>query len=403
MSRQKQAYRVKQTGYRNDLPYFDLLVPDRKARRLSATDKAAAIAEAAKLFPKIVAERPVVPNPRHVKEGTLRAAFNAYLASKAFDLYKPLTKSQRQSQINIVCALPAANGKRTVGDVELTHWLTHPDAPDAVRRVMASCGSKAAQANHLRKALDQMFVWLLDPDKAEAAEARLTFRISRKGTTNPCRDVAKAKPMRGSNGRIKRGYTPFTSGQVDDWLTNAKDDPAEHRVVRLLQMTGARLSDLLRLNRGMIKQTPDGKVLTYVCEKGKGSAFRSTDSVAVVPMVPELEALIAEVPAEQFCFIVSEFGRPFSCTEGLGNRIRKWRRAAGLPEGLSAHSMRKAATHWWLRHHRDLIANNFSLKTIFGWATDKELERYTADFAREEEARGMLIKLADRRKARAAQ
>jgi hypothetical protein len=60
--------------------------------------------------------------------------------------------------------------------------------------------------------------------------------------------------------------------------------------------------------------------------------------------------------------------------------------------------MRKAATHWWPRNHRELIANNFSLKTIFGWATDKELNRYTRDFDRAEEARGMLVRPADRRK-----
>ena len=48
--------------------------------------------------------------------------------------------------------------------------------------------------------------------------------------------------------------------------------------------------------------------------------------------------------------------------------------------------MRKAATHWWLRNHRDLIPNTFALKTIFGWVTDKELNRYTRDFDREAEA-----------------
>jgi hypothetical protein len=133
------------------------------------------------------------------------------------------------------------------------------------------------------------------------------------------------------------------------------------------------------------------------------SAYWAQDAVAVIPMVPELEALIAELPAEQLMLIVSKHGRAYSCSEGLGNRIRKWRRAAGLPEGLSAHGMCKAVTHWWLRNHRDLIANNFSLKTIFGWATDKELDRYTRDFNREEEARGMLVRLADRRKAKLAQ
>jgi hypothetical protein len=60
--------------------------------------------------------------------------------------------------------------------------------------------------------------------------------------------------------------------------------------------------------------------------------------------------------------------------------------------------MRKAASHWWLRNHRDLISNTFALKTIFGWVTDKELNRYTR-FDREAEAVGMLIKLRERRKA----
>jgi hypothetical protein len=36
---------------------------------------------------------------------------------------------------------------------------------------------------------------------------------------------------------------------------------------------------------------------------------------------------------------------------------------------------------------------------IFGWAIDKELNEYTADFDRAEEARGMLIRLRARRKA----
>jgi hypothetical protein len=39
------------------------------------------------------------------------------------------------------------------------------------------------------------------------------------------------------------------------------------------------------------------------------------------------------------------------------------------------------------------------LKTIFGWVTDKELNRYTRDYDREAEADGMLIKLSERQKA----
>lgn len=393
--RRKLPYRIRLNSHRNGHPVFDLAIPGHKDRRLAATDRQAAEAEAAALF-KALADQPATKTAP--ANGTLQAAITDYLASKTFDLYNPLTQSQRRSQIRIILGMPASSGKHELGESLLVDWLHGGDAPDTVRRIMASCGDKWAQANHLRKALDQFFVWLL-ADDPQAAEARLRFRVG-KHATNPCTGVAKAKPVRTKGGKLRHGYTPFTAEQVDDWLINAKDDPAERLVVQLLLMTGARLSDLVRLNRGMIKQTPEGRVLTYICKKGSDSAFRP-QSIAAVPMVPELEALIAELPKDRFVFIHSENDRPFSCTEGLGNRIRKWRRAAGLPEGLSAHSMRKAATHWWLRNHRDLIANNFSLKTIFGWATDKELNEYTRDFDRAEEARGMLIRLADRRKANA--
>ena len=159
-------------------------------------------------------------------------------------------------------------------------------------------------------------------------------------------------------------------------------------------MTGARVSDLRRLNRGMIKATPNGRVLTYIPTKGDDSAFRDgRPDPAVVPLVPELEALIAEVPSDRFTFIHSEWDRPYQSDRSMSQTFRTWRPEAGLPKGLSGHGMRKAATHWWLRNHRELIPNNFALKTIFGWVTDKELERYTRDFNREAEADGMLIRL----------
>jgi site-specific recombinase XerC len=388
MGRPKKDYRIK-PGRRDDgQPFFDLLV-DGKKFRLAATDQASAEAEGQARFAQLGTTKPPTTAI------TLQDAFTAYLASDTFKLYKALTQSQRRSHIELIMATPASNGKHELRDSLLGDWLHDPEAPDTVRRIMSLCGTKAAAANHRLKALNQFFIWLLGPE-AQAGEARLTLKVGRH-PTNPCSAVAKATPKRSKDGVFKQGYTPFTTDQVSDWLHASKDDPDENRVVRLLLMAGARLSDLIRLNRGMIKQTDAGRVLTYTCEKGKDSAFRPP-SIAVVPMVPELEALIAEVPHDQFVFIQSEHGRPYSCTESLGNRIRKWRRAAGLPEGLSAHSMRKAATHWWLRNHRDLIANNFSLKTIFGWATDKELDRYTRDFAREEEAKGMLIKLSERRK-----
>jgi hypothetical protein len=394
----RKAYYVQRAGSRRDgSSFFDMVVDGRK-HRLGATTREAADAEAKARYERLAAERAPAPTSRHVPAGTLRAGFAAYFASDTFALYKPLTQRQQRSHAELVMRTPTPSGSRELGDTKLGDWLTGREAPDSVQRVMSLCGSKAAAANHRLKVLNNFFRWLLSKSEPQAGGARLAFNVSAHAT-NPCRDVEKAKPKRGKDGKRRTGHTPFETVQVEDWLDDCKDDAEQHRAVRLMQITGARTSDLHRLNRGMIKTLPGvGRVLTYTCEKGKGSAFRNADSVAVVPMVPELEALVAELPKDRFVFIHSENDQPHRCAEGLGNRIREWRRDAGLPEGLSAHGMRKAATHWWLRNHRDLIANNFSLKTIFGWVTDKELERYTADFDREEEARGMLVRLADRRK-----
>ena len=402
MPRKKKDYRIKLSGHRDSLPFFDLVVEGRKYR-LEATSREAAEPEAKARFEKIAAEQ----DARQVKQAakpkrpfepnTLRDAFTDYTASDTFKLYKPLTQSQRRSLIELILKTKVQSGRRTLGQTKLSDWLHGAEAPDAVRYLMSICGTKAAAANHRLRALDQFFTWLLGAE-AQAGEARLKFRVG-KHAINPCRDVVKATPKRSKDGSFRRGYRPFTNNQVEEWLRACKEDAEQRRVVRLLLMTGARISDLRRLNRGMIKTVEGGgRVLSYTCEKGRDSAFRP-ESVAVVPIVPELEALIAELPSDRFVFIHSEWNRPFTCGESLGTRIRKWRRGIGLPEGLSAHSMRKAATHWWLRNHRDLIANNFSLKTIFGWATDKELERYTSDFDRAEEARGMLVRLAARSKA----
>lgn len=401
MGRRKHDYYVRLARYRDGKPEFDLTVDGRR-HRLKARTKEEAEPEGKARYEQIKAEAATATSAPTIKAkpGTLRDGMALYQESDAWDLYKPLTHRQMRSSMNAIMTTPASSGGRLLGESLLADWLHDVEATDSVKRIMALCGKKYGAANHRLKALNNFFTWLLGDDDPQQGEARLRLKVG-KHARNPCLGVAKAKPKRGADGKISQGHTPFTRDQVADWLVNAKDDPEEHRTIRLLLMVGGRTSDLHRLGRHMIRTTPAGRFLEFTCEKGKGSAFRKSrvDSVARVPLVPELEALIAEIPEGRLCFIHSEWGRPFACAESLGNRIRKWRRAAGLPEGLSAHGMRKAATHWWLRHHRDLIKSVFDLKTIFGWMTDKEVERYTADFDREEAVRGMLVNLADRRRA----
>jgi hypothetical protein len=224
----------------------------------------------------------------------------AYLKSDTFELYKPGTVKQRRSMFDVIARSPASNGRHVLGDSLLVDWLHGTDARDAVLRIMGACGEKVEAAHRRLIALNQFFTWLLG-DEPQAAAARSTFRINVKTAFNPCKNVDSPKRKRTKGCTMRRGHTPFTNDQVEEWLEATKDDPEQHRAVRFLRITGARISDLHRLNRGMIKRTPHGPVLTYVPAKGDDSAFREgRPDPAVVPFIPELQALIDEVPTDRF-------------------------------------------------------------------------------------------------------
>jgi integrase len=405
MARPRKDYRVKFHSWRGERERYELIACGRR-ELLRAGSRAEAKAEGAARYQQLVAEQaaeriakaaPGPLRPALVPAAlSLRAAVVAYFGSATFHRYKPLTVKQRRSSFDLIFLQPASNGRHVLADSLLADWLAAPDGREAVLRVMGACGKAVYAAHHRLVALNQFFDWLLGTHP-QAAQARVRFKVGR-SATNPCLGLSAPQPERDGQ---RRGHVPFMHEDVATWLHACKDDAEQHRAVRFLQITGARVSDLWRFNRGMIRQTAAGRVLAYRPAKGDDSLFREgPPPEAVVPMVPELEALIAEVPADRFCFVHSALDRPFKSAASMSMKVQKWRKECGLPEGMSAHGMRKAATHWWLRHHRDLLGGGkgtFALKTIFGWVTDKELERYTKDFDRMIEAEAMLVKLSDRR------
>ena len=64
---------------------------------------------------------------------------------------------------------------------------------------------------------------------------------------------------------------------------------------------------------------------------------------------------------------MTERGVPFTAN-GFGNKFQDWVKAAGLPVGLAAHGLRKAA---------DNGATDRQLMALFGWETEKEANRNT--------------------------
>jgi hypothetical protein len=92
-------------------------------------------------------------------------------------------------------------------------------------------------------------------------------------------------------------------------------------------------------------------------------SFRSskTGTQIDIPVLPELQSALEATPSNNWTFLVTELGKPFTAN-GLGNWFRDRCREAGL-DGLSAHGLKAAATRF---------ANNgataHELMSWFGWS-----------------------------------
>lgn|GEM_PF-721408 len=108
----------------------------------------------------------------------------------------------------------------------------------------------------------------------------------------------------------------------------------------------------------------------------------------VLPLHPELDAIIAATPTSGPTFLVTEFGKPFT-SNGFGNRFRKWCDEAGLPPHCSAHGLRKAAA----TRLAEPGATELEIRAVTGHQTSKEVDRYTKAASQKRMAEAGMSKL----------
>jgi integrase len=128
----------------------------------------------------------------------------------------------------------------------------------------------------------------------------------------------------------------------------------------LLLYTGQRRGEVITMGRQHVK----GGILTV--RQGK------TGAVVFLPILPELQAILAASEAGQMTFLTTATGKPFT-----GGSFTNWFgaacRAAGLPLGLSAHGLRKAMC----RRLAEAGCSANQIAAISGHATLREVGRYT--------------------------
>jgi len=128
----------------------------------------------------------------------------------------------------------------------------------------------------------------------------------------------------------------------------------------LLLYTAQRRGDVIRMGRQHIK---DGFIRV---------AQQKTGAVLEIPIVQELREILAAHPAEHLTFLTTRAGQPFTGV-GFTNWFRERCAEAGLPRGLVAHGLRKAAC----RRLAEAGCSASQIAAISGHATLREIERYT--------------------------
>jgi integrase len=275
----------------------------------------------------------------------LRALCELYYKSPEFKRLGQRTRYIRRALLESICLSTIANGAAR-GDLpyramEARHVLE-------IRNAWFDNGPEAA--NSRLKALRQVFAWAIGATHADR---------------NPARDVPY---LRGN----PNGFHTWTVEEVRQYETRHPIGSKARLALALLQMTGVRRSDVVRLGRQMIRPAspgvlPQGPWLHFTETKGEGRALKER----AIPILPQLNAIIEATPSGHMTFLVTAFGKPFTAN-GFGNRFREWCNEAGLMH-CSAHGLRKAGATIAAENG----ATEHQLMAIYGWESPKQAALYT--------------------------
>ena len=136
------------------------------------------------------------------------------------------------------------------------------------------------------------------------------------------------------DGRAEESDFAWTEEDVQKYEARHPVGTKARLALDLFLYTGVRISDVVRLGRGMER---DG-CLVFTEEKG-GSR---TPKRHVLQILPPLRRSIdaTSCATTHLVYLVTEFGTPYT-KKGLGNWFKRRCREAGVDPDLSAHGLRK--------------------------------------------------------------
>ncbi len=286
-----------------------------------------------------------------IRKGTVAALVHSYLNSITFGELAGETKRTRK---NILNNFSKEHGDKPVALLKRQH-------------IVAMFTKKAPKRFAARN-------WL------KTVRALMQFAVA--DGTLKADPTASIKNLSGKTD----GFRQWDDGDIAKFEKRWPIGTRERLAMALLLWTLQRRGDVVRMGRQHIRQTEDGPVLDVKQNK--------TGAKLAIPVLPELQGVLDATRSDHLTFLITGFNKPFAVA-GFTNWFREACNAAGVPQGTSAHGLRKAGC-------RRFAELGFTVHEIAAWsghADLRELAKYTKAVDQARLAWAGAAKLAKKRTA----
>jgi integrase len=279
-----------------------------------------------KSYEAALAGQPAIePGRGKISPGSMRALAISYFASPAFTLLAPTTRGNYRRAIERFCA---QHGERVVNEMQRQHVI----------KLLAALADRPQAANQLRMMLRLLM--------AHAVEIGMR-------ADDPTRDI---KRVRGKS----HSHHPWTETEIAQFESRWPIGTRERLAMALLLYTGQRSGDVRRMG----EQHVEAGSIRVRQEK--------TRNELLVPIHPDLQAVLAGTVRGHLIFIINDRGTPYGAG-GFGDWFKLACRRARL-DHCNAHGLRHVAA----RRLADAGCTTHEIASITGHRSLTEVARYAA-------------------------
>ena len=164
------------------------------------------------------------------------------------------------------------------------------------------------------------------------------------------------------------GHEEWSPAQIKQFLEFHPIGTSAHLALTLLLYAACRRSDVVKLGPKNLKIIGETTYLEFTQAKNDGSP----GSLVSIPIDDHFMEVLNASETDEETFLITSYGNPFTAN-GFGNRMRKWCSSAGLPEGISAHGVRKSIGSMMA----EADCSNYQIMAVHGHSDPRSSEYYT--------------------------